>query len=520
MPPSPAVVRAGPRQWIGLAVLALPTALLGLDVTVLYLALPELSLDLRPSSTQALWIMDVYGFMIAGLLITMGTLGDRTGRRRLLMIGLVAFGAASVAAAFATSAEMLIAARAALGVAGATLMPSTLALIGNMFTDVRQRGLAIGVWATMFALGMALGPLAGGLLLERFWWGSVFLLGIPVVVVVLVAAPLLLPEYRDPAAGRLDPTSVALSLLAILPLVYAVKHGAAAGVDARTVAAATAGTLFAVLFVRRQGRLDDPLLDLRLFRVPAFGAALLVLLVALVGVGGAMYLVTQHLQFVEGFSPLTAGLWMAPPALAMFVAAIGAPLLARRIRPGVVVAATLAASAVGHLLFAAVDGPGNTGLVVSAFALVYLGLGAVAALGTELVVGSAPAHRAGSAAAMSETVQELGIAVGVAVLGSVANAVYRASLTAAGLPTAAGLDGAAGLPTAAGLDGAAAASLAGAVAADLPPAVLDAARHAQATGLGVVGAATGVAVAALALLALLTLRRVAPVGRPEPSRCS
>ncbi|BBF99605.1 MULTISPECIES: MFS transporter [Pseudonocardia] len=505
MPPSVAH-RAGPRQWIGLGVLALPTALLGLDVTVLYLALPELALDLRPSSVQTLWIMDVYGFMIAGLLITMGTLGDRTGRRRLLMIGLVAFGLASVAAAFATSAGMLIVARAALGVAGATLMPSTLALIGNMFTDVRQRGLAIGVWATMFALGMALGPLAGGLLLERFWWGSVFLLAVPVVVVVLVVAPLLLPEYRDPAAGRLDLTSVAMSLLAILPLVYAVKHGAEAGLDPRTVAAATVGAVFTVLFVRRQGRLDDPLLDVRLFRVPAFGAALLVLLVALVGVGGAMYLVTQHLQFVEGFSPLTAGLWMAPPALAMFVAAIGAPLLARRIRPGVVVAVTLVASAVGHLLFVAVDGPGNAGLVVSAFALVYLGLGAVAALGTDLVVGSAPAHRAGSAAAMSETVQELGIAVGVAVLGSVANAVYRSTLAAG-----------AGHPD---LGGPAAASLAGAVAADPGPAALDAAREAQAAGLGVVGLVTGIAVAALAVPALFALRRVAPVGRTEPPGCS
>jgi len=497
MPSSPPGVRAGARQWAGLAVLALPTVLLGLDVTVLYLALPELSSDLRPSSVQALWIMDVYGFMIAGLLITMGTLGDRTGRRRLLMIGLIAFGAASVAAAFAPSAELLIAARAVLGVAGATLMPSTLALIGTLFTDVRQRGLAIGVWATMFALGMALGPLAGGLLLEHFWWGSVFLLAIPVVLVVLVTAPLLLPEYRDPAAGVLDLTSVALSLLSILPLVYAVKHGAAAGVDARTLTAVAAGTLFAVLFVRRQGRLDDPLLDLRLFRVRGFGAALLVLLVALVGVGGAMYLVTQHLQFVEGLSPLAAGLWMAPPALAMFAAAIGAPLVARRVRPGVVVTVTLAVSAVGHLLFAAVDGPGHTVLVVSAFALVYLGLGAVAALGTDLVVGSAPAHRAGSAAAMSETVQELGIAVGVAVLGSVANAVYRATL-----------------PAGSGLDGPAAASLAGAVASEPAPAALLAARQAQAAGLGVVGVASGVAVASLAVLAFLALRRVAPVGRP------
>ena len=199
--------RAGFKEWAGLAVLALPTVLLGLDVTILYLALPALAADLQPSSTQALWIMDAYGFMTAGFLITMGTLGDRIGRRRLLMIGAVAFGITSVIAAYATSAAVLIAARAMLGVAGATLMPSTLALISNMFGDVRQRALAIGVWATMFALGMALGPVVGGVLLERFWWGSAFLVAVPMVAVLLIAAPILLPEYRAKRSGRLDLSS-------------------------------------------------------------------------------------------------------------------------------------------------------------------------------------------------------------------------------------------------------------------------------------------------------------------------
>lgn len=489
--------RAGVREWAGLGVLALPTVLLGLDITALYLAVPALSSDLRPSNVQALWIMDVYGFMIAGLLITMGTLGDRLGRRRLLLVGAGAFGLASVAAAFSTSASMLIAARAALGVAGATLMPSTLALIGNMFRDPRQRSLAIGIWATMFALGMALGPIAGGLLLERFWWGSVFLLALPVVAIVMIAAPLLLPEYRDPGAGRLDLPSVGVSLLAILPVVYAVKHGADAGLDTTTFVAATVGVVSAAVFVRRQLRLTDPLLDPGMFRAPAFSAALVVLLVALVGVGGAMLLVTRHLQVVEQLSPLTTGLWMGPAALAMFAAAITAPLLARRIRPAVIVSTTLGASAAGHLLLSRVEGPGNVGTVVVAFALVYLGLGAIAALGTDLVVGSAPAGRAGSAAAMSETVQELGIAVGVAVLGSLADSVHRATVLAD--PRAELLD-------------AGTSSLAGAVAADLPPAALDAAREAQTAGLGVVGTVAGVAVAALAVIALVLLRGVGPIG--------
>ncbi|MHA6624306.1 MFS transporter [Pseudonocardia sichuanensis] len=492
--------RAQARQWAGLAVLALPTALLGLDVTVMYLAIPELSLDLRPSSVEALWIMDAYGFMIAGLLITMGTLGDRIGRRRLLMIGAVAFGLASVAAAFSTSATMLVAARAALGIAGATLMPSTLALISNMFADARQRALAIGIWATMFALGMAVGPLIGGVLLTTFWWGSAFLVAVPVVVLVLVSAPLLLPEYRDPDAGRLDLLSVGLSLAAILPVVYAIKHGAADGIDIQVVAAVVVGAGFSAGFVRRQNRLVDPLLDLGLFRTPAFSAALAILLIGLVGVGGAMFLVTQHLQLVEQLTPLQAGLWMGPPALAMFVAAIGAPLLARRIRPGSIVAATLAASALGYALLASVDGPGSVGLVVVGFALVYLGLGAIASLGTDLVVGSAPANKAGSAAAMSETVQELGLAIGVAVLGSIANAVYREEIRSGST------DPDPGSPHAE--------SLAGAIgqADRLPDTVLDAARQAQTTGLTTTALVTAAATLVLAALAALALRRVPAVG--------
>jgi DHA2 family multidrug resistance protein-like MFS transporter len=496
--PTPTRQRAGTRHWLGLAVLALPTALLGLDVTVMYLALPELSLDLRPSSVQALWIMDAYGFMIAGWLITMGTLGDRIGRRRLLMIGAAAFGVASIAAAFSTSAAMLIAARAALGVAGATLMPSTLALISNMFTDARQRAFAIGVWATMFALGMAVGPLVGGALLERFWWGSAFLVAIPIVLIVVVAAPLLLPEYRDPGSGRLDLASVVLSLSAILPVIYAIKHGAVEGLDASTLTAAVVGVLFAVLFVRRQNHLTDPLLDLRLFATPTFSAALAILLVGLVGVGGAMFLVTQHLQLVEQLSPLHAGLWMGPPALMMFVAAIGAPLLARRIRPGRIIAGTLALSAVGYALLAAVDGPGSIALVVIGFGLGYLGLGAIAALGTDLVIGSAPPNKAGSASALSETVQELGLAIGVAVLGSLANAIYRGEMTTTA-PHAA---------TAPYTQ-----SLSDAVSAgELPGSLLDAARQAQTTGLNATAFITAATILVLAVLSAVMLRAVPTIG--------
>ena len=221
--------RAGRREWAGLAVIALPCLLATMDLEVLNLAVPALTADLQPSSAQLLWIIDIYGFMVAGSLITMGTLGDRIGRRRLLLIGAAAFGAASVVAAFSTSAEMLIATRALLGVAGATLAPSTLSLIRNMFTDPGQRTVAVAVWATSFSVGAAIGPLLGGVLLEWFWWGSVFLLDVPVMVLLLVVGPVLLPEYKDPGAGRLDLPSAAMSLAAVLLLIYGLKHLALAG---------------------------------------------------------------------------------------------------------------------------------------------------------------------------------------------------------------------------------------------------------------------------------------------------
>jgi MFS transporter, DHA2 family, multidrug resistance protein len=495
--------RAGSSEWAGLGVLALPTVLLGLDVTLLYLALPVLSVDLQPTSTEALWIMDAYGFLIAGFLITMGTLGDRLGRRRLLMIGAAAFGVASVVAAYSTSAGMLIAARALLGIAGATLMPSTLALISNMFLDARQRALAIGVWATMFALGMAAGPVVGGLLLESFWWGSAFLVALPVVAIVLLAAPILLPEYRAPRSGRVDLLSVALSLASILPIVYAIKHIAVDGLDALTAAAAAAGTAFAVVFVRRQRRLIDPLLDIGLFASRAFSAALAVLLVGLVGVGGVMFLVTQHLQLVEELSPLAAGAWMGPPALMMFIAAIAAPLIARRVRPGYVVAATLALSTLGYLLLGYVQGAGSIAMVVIGFGLVYLGLGAVAALGTDLVVGAAPPAKAGSAAAMSETVQELGLAVGVTVLGSLAAAIYRDRVSATPLP--------ADLP--ANVTEQVGESLARAVSTpEFPSTVLDHVKEAFTTGFNITAVVAGVAVLALAGIAAAVLRHIPTIG--------
>ncbi|GAB3712452.1 MFS transporter [Nocardiopsis oceani] len=499
--------RAGPAQWAGLAVLALPTVLLGLDLTVLHLALPSLAMDLSPSGTQELWIVDAYGFLIAGFLITMGTLGDRIGRRRLLMIGGVAFIAASIAAAYSPTAEILIASRAALGIAGATLMPSTLALISNMFHDPRQRALAIGLWATFFAGGMAAGPLVGGVLLHYFWWGAAFLIAVPIIGLMLLLAPVLLPEYRAPQSGRFDLPSVLLSLLALLPVVYAIKEFAKAGPTLSVIAAAVVGAVFSVVFVRRQLFLESPLLDMGLFKNRAFSVALGVMLVGLVGVGGTMLLTTQYLQLIEGLSPLTAGLWFGPPALMMMLSATIAPVLTRWIRPGFVVAGVLVLSALGYALMGVVGASGGLYSVVLAFSLVYLGLGALAALGTDLVVGAAPPEKAGSASAMSETVQELGLAAGIAVVGSLSAAVYTSRMDTQALS---------GLPedTARVVEN----SLSGAasVSEDIPASVFQEAQEAFVAGLNTTGWTGAGAVLVLAAVTAVMLRGIGAQGSVPP----
>ncbi|MFD2258617.1 MFS transporter [Chelativorans composti] len=500
--------RAGLREWLGLALLSLPTILLGLDLTLLHLTLPALAADLQPTSTQALWIMDAYGFMIAGFLITMGTLGDRIGRRKLLMIGATAFAIASVFAAFSASAVMLIAARAMLGVSAATLMPSTLALISNIFKDPQQRALGFGIWATMFGVGYALGPVVGGVLLELFWWGAAFLIAVPVVLLLLILAPFLLPEYRAPNSERLDLLSVALSLAAMLPVIYGIKQIAKYGIVADALIAIVLGIAFAVLFVRRQRRLADPLLDMTLFSNRAFSAALIVLLVGLVAVGGAMLLVAQYLQLVAGYSPFGAGLLMGLAALAMIIGGVTAPLIARHIRPGYVVAASLVLSAIGYVLLAIIgnDAPSGVALAVSGLALAYLGNGTIAALGTDLVVGSAPPEKAGSASAMTETVQDLGISLGIAVLGSVSAAVYRHMIA---LSTPESLS----QPTREAVSDSLWAALA--AQAELPAGLIEEARAAFTTGLNGASALSAVSVAVLAILAAVALRHVGRLGQPE-----
>jgi MFS transporter, DHA2 family, multidrug resistance protein len=417
--------KAGRREWVGLSVLAIACVVYAMDLTVLHLAVPQLSADLQPTSAQLLWIVDIYGFMVAGLLITMGTLGDRVGRRRLLLIGAVFFGLASVLTAFSTSAEMLIAARALLGIAGATIAPSTLSLIRNMFHDDRQRTTAIGIWITSFSLGGAIGPVLGGALLEFFWWGSVFLLALPVMALLLVLGPILLPEYKDPDAGRLDLFSAALSLVAVLAVIYGLKQIAQDGIERGSVAAIVIGLLIGLAFLIRQTRLDDPLIDVRLFRVPSFSASLAVYTLGILVLFGAFLFIYQYLQLVVGLSPLEAGLWTLPSFVGFMAGSMLAPMLVRWIRPGLVMAMGLLLGAVGFVVLAQVDADSGVAPVAISSIIFSLGMGPLFTLTNDLIIGSAPPERAGAASGISETGAEFGGAFSIAILGTLGTAIYR-----------------------------------------------------------------------------------------------
>jgi DHA2 family multidrug resistance protein-like MFS transporter len=503
--------RAGRREWVGLAVLTLPCLLYAMDLTVLNLAVPHLSAALQPSSTQLLWIVDIYGFMAAGSLVTMGVLGDRIGRRRLLLTGAAAFGATSLLAAWSASAAMLIAARALLGVAGATVAPSTLSLIRSMFLDPRQRTVAVSVWIASFSVGGAIGPLLGGVLLEWFWWGSVFLLAVPVMALLLVLGPLLLPEFRDPQAGRLDLVSAALSVAAVLAVIYGLKQLARNGLGWPPAVFVVAGVTGGVAFVRRQHRLADPLLDLRLFRSAAFTAALSTNLLSFFVGFGILLFIAQYLQLVLGLSPLAAGLWMLPSAAGFILGSMLTPVLARRVRPAFVMAAGLALAAAGLALFTQLGSATGLGILVTGSVVFSLALAPVDTLATDLAVGAAPPQRAGAASALSETSAEFGGALGIAILGVIGTSIYRSQLTSA-LPARI-------LPKTAA---AARDTLGGAVAAagHLPGqpghVLLRAARQAFTQGLHVVFAISAAAVIAAAILAAVQLRHLRPGSNHRP----
>jgi len=487
--------RAGRTEWTALGVLMLPLLLVSMDVSVLYFATPAISADLHPTGTQQLWIFDVYGFVLAGLLLTMGALGDRIGRRRLLMIGATMFGAASLAAAYAPSAGALIAARAVLGVGGATLMPSTMALVRTMFADPAQRGKAIGIWSGVMTGGVALGSVLSGVLVQNFWWGSVFLVNLPAMALLLVLGPLLLPESRNPSAGRFDLASVPLSMAAVLPLVYGLKEIPSHGWRAEYVAAVVIGLAFGALFVRRQRRAEFPMISPALLRAPGFRSAVSLNLVSSLGMMGSAIFTTQYLQSVLGMSALEGALWALLPAVPIGLAA---PLAAALVQKGVdrayVVTAGFALAAGGYLLLTQ-TGRHSLWLLIAACAVLASGIVMVMSQMTDLALGAAPVEQAGAASSLLETGAEFGGALGMAGLGAVGAAVYRHHLPA-------------------GTSGPARETLAGAlgVARHLPgragDTLVDTARAAFTSGLHAAAIAGAVVLAGAAVAAAVTLRGI------------
>ena len=425
---TPEIRRAGAREWAALAVLMLPVLMVSVDNTVLSFALPSISVDLRPSGTQLLWIVDVYAIMLAGLLIAMGSIGDRVGRRRLLLVGSIGFGAASLLAAYSSSPEMLLSARAMLGFFGAMLMPSTLSIIRNVFVAQQDRRIAIATWAAMFSGGAALGPILGGWLLAHFSWHSVFWINIPIVLALLPLALVLLPESRNPNPGPLDVPSIGLSLLTMFPLVYAIKHGVKAGLDDATLIAVATAVLAGWALIHRLRVSAHPMIDLALFRNRVFSGAIVANLLSLMALTGFLFLGAQLLQLVLGLSPMNAALVLLPGLVVTVVAGFVAVRLMQRFPVHILVAGSFAASAVGYAVMALIGSP--TALSVGlAFALMGVGIGLAETITNDLMLSAVPPSRAGAAAAISETAYEIGAVLGTAVLGTTLTAVYREQLT-------------------------------------------------------------------------------------------
>ncbi|MEV6951618.1 MFS transporter [Streptomyces sp. NPDC051183] len=424
---NPAARPAGRREWTAFTVLLLPLLLVSMDVSVLYFAIPAITRELDPSATQQLWIFDSYAFALSGLLITMGSLGDRIGRRKLLLIGATAFGLASIGAGYANSAEMLIACRVLLGIGGATLMPSTLALVRNLFTDAAQRGKAIAIWSGAMTGGIALGSVMSGVMLNHFWWGSVFLINVPAMLLLLVLVPVLVPEFKDPAPGRFDLVSVPLSMAAVLPVVYGLKEIAAEGFSGVRLACVAVGLAFGYVFVRRQRTRDDAMVARTLFAGRGFGAGIGLNTISAFAMMGSAYFTTQYLQSVLGMGTLEAALWSLAPSVVIGAAAPLSAALAQKVDRAYVIAGGFCLAAAGFALIGLV-GTDSLWLLLTGAGVLASGIVTVMSLVSDMALGAAPAEKAGSAASLLETGQEFGGALGMAVLGSLGTAVYRGDL--------------------------------------------------------------------------------------------
>ena len=502
------------RDWVALALLMFPVLLVAVDNTALTFALPAIARSLSASGVQLLWIIDAYPLVLAGLLVAMGSLGDRIGRRRLLFVGSAGFAAVSAVTAFAPSAEWLIAGRAGLGLFGAMLMPSTLSLIRNIFPQPNRRRLAVAIWAAGFSGGAALGPIAGGWLVEHFWWGAVLLVAVPIILPLLLLGPALIPESRDPKPGRVDVPSIVLSLLVMVPVVYGIKALATHGPAPAAFASIGVGLFMGYVFIRRQralahgegtGHSTAPMLDVSLFGNRIFSTAIIANVLALFSYNGFILFLAQHLQLLEGQSPSTAGVAMVPALIATVVAGLLVVPLVRKVRPGFVVAGGLLLSAAGYFIVAFGDHSHGPSLLLAALLVLCLGVGAAETISNDLILGAAPADKAGAAAAISETGYEVGSLLGTAILGSILTASYQGNLR---LP-----DGVSGLAPAAATSQAGE-TLAGAVElarmlpAPLAEAVTAAARTAFDSGVHVTATIALVLMSGACVLAAVVLRKV------------
>ncbi len=420
--------KAGAREWAALGALMLPVLLVSVNNTALSFALPAISKALHPTASQLLWIVDIYPLILAALLIPMGSLGDRIGRRKILLIGSIGFGVISVLAAFAPTAEWLVAARVGIAVFGSMLLPATLSLMRTVFRDDHERRLAIAIWTAGFSAGAALGPIAGGFLLNHFWWGSVFLLAAPVLVAFLIAAPLLLPESRDPNPGPVDPLSIVLAVLTMAPVVYGIKSLATGGSVLQSLLIMAFGVVCGLLFARRQVAKDYPMLDLRFFRSSRFSGGLTINVMASIALFGFLFFLTQHLQLVSGKDPMTAGLLMVPGLLMAIVFGLAAAKLAVWFGVRAAIVAGLLLITVGFVIVGFTDQQSSAVPVLVGFAAMSAGGGLATTLSTDLVVSSVPESKSGAASAVSETGYEVGAVLGTAVLGGLTTAFYQSHL--------------------------------------------------------------------------------------------
>lgn len=416
------------RRWWALTALSLAVLLVAVDGTVLSLAIPSIVTDLAPSAGQILWIGDIYAFVLAGLLVTMGSLGDRYGRKLMLLLGGTAFALLSIPAALADSAGQLILLRALLGVAGAALMPATLGLLRTTFSDPRERTFAVGVWSAASAAGAAAGPLVGGVLLTRYGWGSVFLLNVPVMALVLLIGVPSLRESKDPRPGPFDPLSALLSLAGILALIYALKGIVTGDSVLAMVPLAGLAVLLLMWFVRRQLALPEPMIDMRLFRNGPFAGAVVAMVLAVFGLSGSIFFFSQYLQFVVGLSPLRAGLFELPATLAAVAGSLFAGRMMRQAGRGPATAGALLAIAAGMAAVAALLDHPSMLLFALPLMLIGAGDGIAIAVTSDTVLAVSPRDRVGAASAVSETGYQLGSALGIALLGSVLTAIYQAQV--------------------------------------------------------------------------------------------